>query len=32
MISLRIGLEATSEAHRCFRAYEVAVGTDLFGA
>jgi predicted DNA-binding WGR domain protein len=32
MISLRIGLEARSKAHRCFRAYEVAVGTDLFGA
>jgi predicted DNA-binding WGR domain protein len=29
---LCIGLEARSTTHRCFRAYEIAVGTDLFGA
>jgi hypothetical protein len=27
-----IRLEATCAARRCFRAYEIAVGTDLFGA
>jgi predicted DNA-binding WGR domain protein len=30
--SLRITLEARSSARRCFRAYEIAAGTDLFGA
>ena len=30
--SLRIRLEARSAAHRCFRAYGIAVGQDLFGA
>jgi predicted DNA-binding WGR domain protein len=29
--SLRITLEARSSARRCFRAYEIAAGTDLFG-
>jgi predicted DNA-binding WGR domain protein len=29
--SLCISLEARSAAHRCFRAYEIAVGQDLFG-
>src|SRR5476651_1899897 len=32
MTSLRIRLEARSSVHRCYRAYEIAVGTDLFGA
>ena len=32
MTSLCIRLEARSPAHRCFRAYEVAAGVDLFGA
>jgi predicted DNA-binding WGR domain protein len=32
MTSLFIRLEARSPAHRCFRAYEVAAGVDLFGA
>jgi len=32
MTSLCIKLEARSSAHRCHRAYEVAVSTDLFGA
>jgi predicted DNA-binding WGR domain protein len=27
-----IRLEARSAVHRCFRAYEIEVGTDLFGA
>jgi predicted DNA-binding WGR domain protein len=31
LISLCIRLEARSAARRCFRAYEIAVGTDLFG-
>lgn len=31
MTSLFIKLEARSSAHRCFRAYEIAVGADLFG-
>ena len=31
MTSLRITLEARSSARRCFRAYEIAAGTDLFG-
>jgi predicted DNA-binding WGR domain protein len=30
--SLCIRLEARSAAHRCFRAYEIELGTDLFGA
>jgi predicted DNA-binding WGR domain protein len=30
--SLCIRLEARSAAHRCFRAYEIVVGQDLFGA
>src|SRR5579862_7098883 len=30
--SLRIRLEARPAAHRCFRAYGIAVGQDLFGA
>jgi predicted DNA-binding WGR domain protein len=30
--SLCISLQAQSAAHRCFRAYEIAVGRDLFGA
>ncbi len=30
--SLCIRLEARSAAHRCFRAYEFELGTDLFGA
>ena len=29
---LCIRLEARSAAHRCFRAYEIELGTDLFGA
>jgi predicted DNA-binding WGR domain protein len=32
MTSLCIKLEARSPAHRCQRAYEIAVSTDLFGA
>jgi predicted DNA-binding WGR domain protein len=32
MASLCITLEARSPAHRCFRAYEIAAGVDLFGA
>ena len=32
MTSLCISLEARSAVHRCFRAYEIAVGKDLFGA
>jgi hypothetical protein len=32
MRSLHIRLEARSSARRCFRAYEVAAGVDLFGA
>jgi predicted DNA-binding WGR domain protein len=32
LTSLYISLEARSAACRCFRAYEIAVGTDLFGA
>jgi predicted DNA-binding WGR domain protein len=30
--TLCIRLEARSAAHRCFRAYEIEVGADLFGA
>jgi len=30
--SLSIRLEARSAAHRCYRAYVIDVGTDLFGA
>jgi predicted DNA-binding WGR domain protein len=30
--SLCIRLEARSVAHRCFRAYEIELGADLFGA
>jgi predicted DNA-binding WGR domain protein len=29
--SLCISLEARSAVHRCFRAYQIAVGQDLFG-
>ena len=32
MTSLSIKLEARSPAHRCHRAYEIAVSADLFGA
>jgi len=32
MTFLSIRLEARSAAHRCFRAYGIDVGTDLFGA
>jgi predicted DNA-binding WGR domain protein len=32
MTSLHILLEARSAARRCWRAYEIDVGTDLFGA
>ena len=32
MTSLCISLEARSAVHRCFRAYQIAVGQDLFGA
>jgi predicted DNA-binding WGR domain protein len=32
MTSLWIKLEARSPAHRCHRAYEIAVSADLFGA
>jgi predicted DNA-binding WGR domain protein len=32
MTSLCIKLEARSPAHRCHRAYEIAVSADLFGA
>jgi predicted DNA-binding WGR domain protein len=32
MTSLCIRLEARSPAHRCHRAYEIALTTDLFGA
>ena len=32
MTSLCIKLEAWSAAHRCHRAYEIAVNADLFGA
>ena len=32
MTSLSIRLEARSAAHRCYRAYVIDVGTDLFGA
>lgn len=32
MTSFSIRLEARSAAHRCYRAYEIAVGKDLFGA
>ena len=32
LTSLCIRLEARSAAHRCFRAYEIELGTDLFGA
>ena len=32
MTSLRILLEARSAVHRCWRAYEIEVGADLFGA
>jgi predicted DNA-binding WGR domain protein len=32
MTSLCIKLEARSPAHRCHRAYEIAVSPDLFGA
>jgi predicted DNA-binding WGR domain protein len=32
MTSLCIRLEARSSAHRCHRAYEIAVSADLFGA
>src|SRR5271166_6974908 len=32
MTSLHILLEARSAARRCWRAYEIEVGTDLFGA
>ena len=32
MTSLRIRLEGRSPVHRCFRAYDVAAGVDLFGA
>jgi predicted DNA-binding WGR domain protein len=32
MTSLHILLEARSVARRCWRAYEIDVGTDLFGA
>jgi predicted DNA-binding WGR domain protein len=31
MTALCIRLEARSAAHRCFRAYEIAVAADLFG-
>jgi hypothetical protein len=30
--SLSIRLEARSAAHRCYQAYVIDVGTDLFGA
>ena len=32
MTSLHIRLEARSAEHHCFRAYEIDVGADLFGA
>ena len=32
LTSLCIRLEARSVAHRCFRAYEIELGADLFGA
>ncbi len=32
MTSLSIRLEARSAVHRCYRAYVIDVGTDLFGA
>lgn len=32
MTSLCIRMEARSPAHRCHRAYEIAVSADLFGA
>jgi predicted DNA-binding WGR domain protein len=32
LASLCIALEARSPARRCFRAYEIAAGVDLFGA
>ena len=32
MTSLSIRLEARSSAHRCYRAYEIDVAMDLFGA
>jgi predicted DNA-binding WGR domain protein len=32
LTSLCVRLEARSAAHRCFRAYEIELGTDLFGA
>ena len=32
MTSLHILLEARSAVHRCWRAYEIDVGADLFGA
>jgi predicted DNA-binding WGR domain protein len=31
MTALCVGLQARSAAHRCFRAYEIAVAVDLFG-
>jgi hypothetical protein len=32
LTSLCTRLEARSAAHQCFRAYEIELGTDLFGA